>query len=54
MTINKNLFDTYLLKKGHKLRNWGNKWVCYSQRQNFSKLSPLAKNNWGNKRVRYN
>ena len=35
--------------KGHKSRNWGNKWGRWNQKQNFHKLSPLAKGNWDNK-----
>ena len=46
--INKNLFDTYLVNKRTQ-RNWGNNLGRCTQRQNFSKLSSLAKINQGHK-----
>ena len=42
-------FTQTQLIKGHKSRNWGNKWGRWNQRQNFHKLSPLAKGNQDNK-----
>ena len=45
--IDKNLFDTYLVDKKTQIKKLGNKWGCCTQRQNFGKLSPLAKGNWG-------
>ena len=47
--IDKNLFDTYLVDKTTQIKKLGNKWGCCTQRQNLSKLSPLARGNWGYK-----
>ena len=48
ITINKNLFDIYLVNKGHNSRICGDKWGRCTKRQNFSKLSFLSKSNCGN------
>lgn len=39
-TIDKNLFDKYLVNEENKSRNSGNKWDYCTQRLNFSKLNP--------------
>ena len=51
ITIDKNLFDIYLVNKGHNSRICGNKWGRCTKRQNFSKLSFLSKSNCGNNGV---
>ena len=48
ITIDKNLFDIYLVNKGHNSRICDNKWGRCTERQNFSKLSFLSESNCGN------